>query len=152
MLTQDLRERIRRAYYIDHKSIRQISAEVGHSRDTISRVVAENPPDASERPRRNKPSPVFGPFQQRIDELMERNERLPKNNATLATRFLRFCCLRATRAVTLACASTSRPGSESMRLPTSSFHWSSSRVRMPNVTGVKPLPLLAASGKPSRSS
>lgn len=78
MLTLDLREQIRRAYYLDHKSIRQISEEVRHSRETVSRVISENPPDASKPPRRHKLSPVFGPFQSRIDELMERNERLPK--------------------------------------------------------------------------
>ncbi len=38
MLTLELREYIRRAYYIDHKSIRQLAEEIGHSRDTISRV------------------------------------------------------------------------------------------------------------------
>ena len=78
MLTAELREHIRRAYFIDHKSIRQLAEEIGHSRDTIGRVIAENPPDVPQRPRRNKPAPVFGPFQPRIDELMERNERLPK--------------------------------------------------------------------------
>src|SRR5260221_473522 len=86
MLTQDLREHIRRAYYIDHKSIRHISEEVGHSRDTVSRVISEHPPDASERPRRNKPSPVLGPFRSRIDELMERNERLPKKQRYTANK------------------------------------------------------------------
>ncbi len=86
MLTLELREHIRRAYYIDHRSIRQLAEEVGHSRDTISRVISENPPDASQRPRRNKPSPVFGPFQPRIDELMERNERLPKKQRYTANK------------------------------------------------------------------
>ena len=86
MLTLELRERIRRAYYIEHQSIRQISEEVGHSRDTISRVISENPPDASQRPRRNKPSPVFGAYQHRIEELMERNERLPKKQRYTANK------------------------------------------------------------------
>ncbi len=77
MLTSEARERIRRAYYIDHKSVRHISVEQGHSRDTINRIIAENPPAVGRRTRR-KPAPVFGPFLPRIDELMERNERLPK--------------------------------------------------------------------------
>ena len=44
MLTSEERERIRRAYYIDHQSVRHISVEQGHSRDTINRIIAENPP------------------------------------------------------------------------------------------------------------
>lgn len=85
MLNLELREQIRRAYYLDHKSIRQISDETGHSRDTITRVISENPPDISQ-PRRNKPSPVFGAYTSRIDELMERNERMPKKQRYTANR------------------------------------------------------------------
>jgi transposase len=77
MLTSEERERIRRAYYIDHKSVRYISIEQGHSRDTINRIIAETPPTSSRRTRR-KPAPVFGPFLPRIDVLMEQNERLPQ--------------------------------------------------------------------------
>ncbi len=77
MLTSEERERIRRAYYIDHKSVRHISVEQGHSRDTINRIIAEHPPTSSRRTRR-KPAPVFGPFLPRIDELMVQNERFPK--------------------------------------------------------------------------
>lgn len=77
MLTLNLHERIRDAYYLDHKSVRQILEKVGHSRDTISHVISENPPGASKSLRHNKSSPIFGPFQFRIDELMECNERVP---------------------------------------------------------------------------
>jgi len=77
MLTLDQRERMRRAYYIDHKSIRQIAAEEGHSREAVSKVIAEDPPPSYQRTRQ-RPALVFGPFQARVDELMERNERLPR--------------------------------------------------------------------------
>jgi len=78
MLPLELREHIRRAYYIDHKSVRQLAEETGHSREAISRVISETSPDAPNQKPRKKPATVFGPFQSRIDELMERNERLPK--------------------------------------------------------------------------
>lgn len=77
MLTLDQREHIRRAYYINRKSIRQIAAEEGRSREAVSKVIAEDPPSSYQQTRQ-KPAPVFGPFQSRVDELMERNERLPK--------------------------------------------------------------------------
>ena len=77
MLTLEECERIRRAYYLHHKSIRQIAEEEGRSRETVSRVIAENPVSSSQQ-KRSKPAPVFGPFQSRLDELMQRNERLPR--------------------------------------------------------------------------
>src|SRR5216683_5993297 len=85
MLTFDRRERIRRAYYIDHKSVRQIADEEGHSRDTINRIIRDDPQASTQRTR-SKPSTVFGPFQPRIDELMERNERLPKKQRYTANK------------------------------------------------------------------
>ncbi len=77
MLTQEQREHIRRSYYLNHKSIRHIASEEGYSRETVERVVSENPPASYQRIR-PRVSPVFGPFQARVEELLERNERLPK--------------------------------------------------------------------------
>ncbi len=34
-------ERIRRAYYIEHKSIRAIAREMKHSRGTVAKAIAE---------------------------------------------------------------------------------------------------------------
>src|SRR5581483_1006093 len=76
MFTFDQRERMRRAYFIDHKSIRQIAAEEGHSREAVSKVIAEEPPFSYQRTRQRL-APVFGSFQTRVDELMARNERPP---------------------------------------------------------------------------
>ena len=61
MLTLEECERMRRAYYLHHKSIRQIAEEEGRSRETVSRVIAENSASSSQQ-RRNKLSPVFGPL------------------------------------------------------------------------------------------
>ncbi len=77
MLTQEQREHIRRSYYLNHKSIRSIASEEGYSRETVEKVVSENPPASYQRTR-PRIAPVFGPFQARVEELLQRNERLPK--------------------------------------------------------------------------
>lgn len=43
MLPDDERERVRRAYYIDHQSISQIAKETHHCRDTIRNALADVP-------------------------------------------------------------------------------------------------------------
>lgn len=58
MLTPDERERIRRAYYLDHKSIRQIAREEGHSRRTIDQAISDDPPKTYRLTKR-KPAPIL---------------------------------------------------------------------------------------------
>lgn len=77
MLKVDQIERIRRAYYIEHKSMRQIAKEMGHSRETVRRAI-----DSAE-PRhytltQGRPAPKLGPYKAQIQELVAENERLPR--------------------------------------------------------------------------
>jgi len=77
MITVEDREKIRRAYFIEKKSQRQIAKELGCSRDTVKKAIesAESVQYTLTRPR---PAPVLGPYKARIDELLEKNERLPR--------------------------------------------------------------------------
>lgn len=63
--------------YLDHKSIRQIAREEGHSRRTIDQAIADAPPKTYHLTKL-KPAPVLGPFQTRIEDLLRQNERLPR--------------------------------------------------------------------------
>lgn len=76
MVSVEDREKIRRAYFIEGKSLRQIARELKHSRKTVRKAIesAEPLPYTLEEPR---PSPVLGPHKARIDELLEQNEQLP---------------------------------------------------------------------------
>jgi hypothetical protein len=76
MITVEEREAIRRAYYLDKKSKRQIAREQGHSRKTKDTPVKNTPPQAYRRTL-PKDAPVFGPFQARADELLAENDHLP---------------------------------------------------------------------------
>ena len=77
MIRVEDREQIRRAYFIEHKSMRQIARDLGHSRDTVKKAIesAESTTYTLGRPRK---APVLGPYKARIDELLAENERLPR--------------------------------------------------------------------------
>ncbi len=59
MITVEERETIRRAYYLEGKSKRQIAREHNHSRKTVDKAVDNRPPQPY-RLTRSKPSPVCG--------------------------------------------------------------------------------------------
>jgi hypothetical protein len=77
MIKVEERERIRRAYFVEKKSIRQIARELRHSRDTVKKAVESAEP-ARYVLKRARLAPVLGPYMGRIDELLEENERLPR--------------------------------------------------------------------------
>ncbi len=77
MITVEEREQIRRAYYVDGKSIRQIARELGHARPTVRQAIESAGPNdyTLTKPR---PAPVLGPYKVSIDRLLEENQQLPR--------------------------------------------------------------------------
>jgi transposase len=77
MIKVEKREEIRRAYFVEEKSIRQIAKELQCSRPTVRKAIAsaESRPYTLDVPRR---APVLGPYKVRIDALLAENERLPR--------------------------------------------------------------------------
>lgn len=75
MISVEDRERIRRAYFTEKKSQRQIAKELGHSRKTVRKALESAEP-SSYRIRKPREAPVLGPYKDRIDEILEENERL----------------------------------------------------------------------------
>ncbi len=72
MLSEDERERMRRAYYIDHLKVSQIARETGHCRQTVKDVI-EAVPRKPYQLRDGRPGPRFQPFQKRLEELLAEN-------------------------------------------------------------------------------
>lgn len=77
MITVIDRERIRRAYYKEGKSMRQIEREMHHSYRTIRKALAsaEHQPYTLTEP---KPAPVLGPYKEAIDKLLAKEAKLPR--------------------------------------------------------------------------
>lgn len=61
MFNEHVYERIRRAYYVESKSVNQTAQEEGYSRKVITKMVNQAAPQPYHltRPR---PSPVLGPY------------------------------------------------------------------------------------------
>jgi transposase-like protein len=70
-------EEIRRAYFVQDKTIRQIAREFKCSRPTVRKAIVSAQP----RPytlKAGRAAPVLGSYKARIDELLAENERLPR--------------------------------------------------------------------------
>lgn len=85
MITVHQREAIRRAYFIDNKSMRQIARELGHSRKTVLKAIAsaEPTPYTLKTPRT---APRLGPYKDRIEALLKDNRRLPRKQRYTAKK------------------------------------------------------------------
>ena len=76
MKTVEEIEKIRRGYFLEHKSMRQIAREMSVSRNTVRKALDK----VSWGYTLSKPRParVLGPYKERIHELLEENARLPR--------------------------------------------------------------------------
>jgi len=77
MLNEYEREQIRRAYYLEKKSIYLIAKEVGYSHQAIEKALFDPLPKPYHLSR-PKPAPVFGPYQPRVEALLSQNEHMPR--------------------------------------------------------------------------
>lgn len=77
MLTVHNYERIRRAYYNDEKSMRQIEREFGHSYWTVRRALDSSAPEPYQLSKA-KVAPVLGPYRAHIERLLAENAQLPR--------------------------------------------------------------------------
>jgi len=76
MISVEDRELIRRAYFIEHKSLRQIARELHVARKTIGKALAAA---EAESYKLNFPrtAPILGPYKPQIEALLVENKRLP---------------------------------------------------------------------------
>jgi len=77
MIKVDEREKIRRAYFIEHKSMRRIARELKHSRETVRQAIESAEPKTYTLQKSRK-APMLGLYRARIDELLVENEQLPR--------------------------------------------------------------------------
>ncbi len=98
MLNEYERERIRRAYYLEKKSIYRIAKDEGYSYPAIEKAIFDPLPKAYQLSR-PKPAPVFGPYQPRVEALLQQNEQMPRKQRYTAHKIFEILRTRsATRA------------------------------------------------------
>src|SRR5690554_5991454 len=77
MLTVKEWEQIRRAFYVEQKSIREIARETGRARRTIDRMIKSEQPPVYQR-QGPKQAHKLGPYKERIQGLLAQNQSLPR--------------------------------------------------------------------------
>lgn len=77
MISVEKREQIRRAFFVEGKSIRRIAREFRCSRPTVRKAIASAEPEVY-TPIMPRPAPVLGPYKAQVDDLLTENERLPR--------------------------------------------------------------------------
>jgi len=78
-------ETIRRAYFVEGKSIREISRQYGHCRRTVRKAIQGSGP-WEYMLEKQRPQPVIGPYKARIDELLAESDRQPRKQRYTAHR------------------------------------------------------------------
>ncbi len=76
MIKVEEKERIRRAYYVEKKSVRQIARELKYARQTVRKAIRSAEP---ERYKMKEPrqAPVLGAYKERIKEMLAESETMP---------------------------------------------------------------------------
>ncbi len=85
MLNEYERERLRRAFHLEHKSIYRIAKETGYSHQTIEKALSDAPAK-SYRLAYPKPAPVFGPYQPRVEAFLQEGEQMPRKQRYTARK------------------------------------------------------------------
>ena len=77
MKTAEDYEAIRRAYFIEGLSIRAIKRSLGYDRETFHKAIVSPTPQPYQlsEPR---PAPVLGPYRERINELLDESDKMPR--------------------------------------------------------------------------
>ena len=83
MITVENKEEIRRAHYIEGKSIRQIHRETGHHRRTIRKALEDGMKPEYQR-RKPHSRPVMGPVKAIIDQWLEKPSNAILLNASMS--------------------------------------------------------------------
>lgn len=84
-MNEEDRERIRRSYYVEDQSIHQIARAEGRNRITIRNALS-NDAQPFKATRRQKHMPVFGPYKERVELLLQENAKLPRKQRYTAHR------------------------------------------------------------------
>ena len=77
MLVVETIAKIRRAHFIDGKSIKQICRELRLSRNTVRKVIRSGATEFT-YDRTRQPRPKIDPWRSELDELLAENARRPK--------------------------------------------------------------------------
>lgn len=76
MIKVEEKEKIRRAYYVENKSVRQIARELKYARQTVRKAIQSAEPEKYKM-KRPRQAPILGPYKDQIKELLTESETMP---------------------------------------------------------------------------
>ena len=85
MRTVEEYETIRRAYFLEGKSIREISRQLKHGRTLVRKAITHAEPPGY-RLSKHRPAPVLGPYQKRIETLLNESDQMPRKQRYTANK------------------------------------------------------------------
>ena len=103
MLTVIDYDRIRRAYHLEEKSMRQIERELGHGYWTIRKALDASEPSPY-RLTEPRAAPVLGPYKAEIDKRLAEEKDLPRKQRYTSKRLYELIKGRATQVRNRRCA------------------------------------------------
>ena len=109
MIGVDKIGQIRRAYFEQHRSIKEIVRTLSVSRATVRKVIRGHKTEFKYE-RGVQPTPKLGDWVEVLTEILEQEAKLPKRERRSTQRLFEELRGRATAARTTACIGSSRPG------------------------------------------
>ena len=97
MLQVEDYEAMRRAYFLEEQSVRQIAQRFHHGRVVVRKALGEAAPKAYAGTG-VRPAPVLGPYKTRIEELLDESDKQPRKQRYTAHTIYQRCCRTAIRA------------------------------------------------------
>lgn len=109
MLIVETIAKIRRAYFVEGKSIKAICRDLRVSRKVVRKVIRSGE-TAFSYERSSQPQPKIGPWREELDKLLVMNAKRSSRERLTHMRISRICAASAMRAVTMPCAGMQRRG------------------------------------------
>ena len=130
-------EEIRRAYNLEHKSIRAIHRQMGYDRETIRKAIVNPAPDPY-RLKKPREARVIGPYQQRITELLDQSEKQRRKQRYTAHRIYEILHgAKAMQAAKVRFTTMSVNNARSANTGKPIFHWNLILGQMRRWIGVR---------------
>ena len=114
MIGVELIGQIRRAYFEQHRPIKEIVRTLSVSRATVRKVIRSQA-TAFKYERGIQPVPKLGEWVEVLTEVLEKEAKLPGGNAARPSACSKSCAVAVTMARMTACIASSKPGGTSER-------------------------------------
>lgn len=128
MLEVEDYEQIRRQFYVEGRSLREIAKQTGHAARTVKKVLKTAQP-LGYRMIKDRAMPKLGQYKAKLDELLEANPKLPrKQRYTTRGMYRQLCTHWDTWAARQRCKRMLGSGRKQIHTQKYFCHWNMTRA------------------------